>query len=222
MVALLVIVGLVAGVFLVSAGGPEPEEESAPPTEPCPPLEGSTERKTSFAGPPPECIDQNRSYLAMVETDVGTFNIDLDVQAAPQTVNNFVFLARNRYFDGVPFHRVKPGFVVQGGDGEKGDGTGGPGYTIADELPEPGKYELGSVAMANSGRPDSGGSQFFVITGPEGVALPPRYSLFGKVSSGLDVVKRIEQDGSPPGSPEGTPPNVVHKIVRVTVAESGD
>ena len=127
------------------------------------------------------------------------------------TVNNFVFLARNRAYEDVPFHRVIPGFVVQGGDVEKGDGTGGPGYEFADELPEQGEYEIGSVAMANSG-PDTNGSQFFVITGDQGVSLPPNYSLFGKVTDGLDVVKKIEADGSPGGTP-----TVTHKIVKVTI-----
>lgn len=221
-VALLVIVGLMAGVFLVSTGDPAPdpaEEESGQALE-CPPADGSGERRTTFAAPPPQCIDPAKSYTATVETDVGAFTIALDAQGAPRTVNNFVFLARSHYYDGAPFHRVKPGFVVQGGDGAKGDGTGGPGYTTPDELPEPGQYQVGSVAMANTGRPHSGGSQFFVVTGPQGAALPPRYSLFGSVTAGLDVVKRIEQDGSPPGSPEGRPPAVVHRMVRMSVSES--
>jgi cyclophilin family peptidyl-prolyl cis-trans isomerase len=107
-------------------------------------------------------------------------------------VNNFVVLARYNYYEGSPFHRIIPDFVIQGGDAV-GDplGTGDPGYSFDDELPETGAYEVGSVAMANSG-PDTNGSQFFVITGESGVALPPNYSLFGKVTAGFDVVEQIE------------------------------
>ena len=101
-------------------------------------------------------------------TSKGTMTIALDPPAAPRTVNSFVFLARYHYFDGIVFHRVIPGFVLQGGD-PTGTGTGGPGYKFADELPRPGRYELGSLAMANAG-PDTNGSQFFVISGPDGHA----------------------------------------------------
>jgi cyclophilin family peptidyl-prolyl cis-trans isomerase len=124
-----------------------------------------------------------------------------------------VFLSRYRAYEDVPFHRVIPGFVVQGGDVESGSGSGGPGYEYADELPEKGQYEIGSVAMANSG-PNTNGSQFFVVTGDQGVQLPPNYSLFGKVTEGMDVVKKIEADGSAGGTP-----TVVHKIVKVTIDE---
>lgn len=123
----------------------------------------------------------------------------LDAAAAPLTVNNFVFLARYHYFDGIVFHRIIPGFVLQGGD-PTGTGTGGPGYRFADELPQPGRYELGSLAMANAG-PDTNGSQFFVISGPSGMRLPPQYSLFGKVVSGLDVVAAIDAVGTQSGTP---------------------
>ena len=103
-------------------------------------------------------------------TSKGTMTIALDPLAAPRTVNSFVFLARYHYFDGIVFHRVIPGFVLQGGD-PTGTGTGGPGYKFADELPAPGRYELGSLAMANAG-PNTNGSQFFVISGPDGMRLP--------------------------------------------------
>jgi len=180
----------------------------------CPAADGSAAPRKSFPAAPPMCIDAAKSYRATVETDVGSFTIGLDAEKAPNTVNNFVYLARYHYYDDVPFHRVIPGFVVQGGDGEKGDGTGGPGYDFADELPKAGEYAVGSLAMANSG-PDTNGSQFFVITGPQGVALPPSYSLFGKVVDGLDVVKKIEADGT-----DGGTPSVTHKIVKVTINES--
>src|SRR5208282_3275839 len=138
-------------------------------------------------------------YSAEMVTSKGTIVISLDPLGAPQTTNNFVFLSRFHYFDGIVFHRVIPGFVLQGGD-PTGTGTGGPGYRFKDELPKPGRYELGSLAMANAG-PDTNGSQFFIISGPNGVALPPKYALFGKVVSGLDVVASIESIGSPSGTP---------------------
>jgi cyclophilin family peptidyl-prolyl cis-trans isomerase len=143
-------------------------------------------------------------------------NIVLDPIAAPQTVNNFVFLARYHYFDGIDFHRVIPGFVLQGGD-PKGTGSGGPGYRFADELPKPGRYELGSLAMANAG-PNTNGSQFFIISGPAGQKLPPLYSLFGKVIGGLDVVKAIDAVGTPVA---GKPKERV-TIESVTVTEHED
>ena len=144
-------------------------------------------------------IDAGKRYTATMETSKGTMTIALDPAAAPRTVNNFVFLARYHYFDGIFFHRVIPGFVLQGGDPD-GSGRGGPGYQFEDELPKPGRYEVGSLAMANAG-PDTNGSQFFIISGPDGERLPPQYSLFGKVVKGLDVVSAIEAVGTKSGSP---------------------
>jgi peptidylprolyl isomerase len=166
----------------------------------CPNPDGSSPKQQRFDGPPPMCIDPERRYQAEMVTSKGTMTIALDPSAAPKTVNNFVFLARYHYYEGVVFHRVIPGFVLQGGD-PTGTGTGGPGYRFEDELPKPGRYELGSLAMANAG-PDTNGSQFFVISGPQGVRLPPQYSLFGKVVGGLDVVATIDGLGSGSGKPK--------------------
>ena len=146
------------------------------------------------------CIDPARRFSAKMVTSKGTIVISLDPVSAPKTVNNFVFLARYHFFDGVVFHRVIPGFVLQGGD-PTGTGTGGPGYRFEDELPKPGRYELGSLAMANAG-PNTNGSQFFVISGPSGSRLPPQYSLFGKVVKGMDVVSAIDAIGTPSGKPK--------------------
>ena len=137
------------------------------------------------------CIDAAKSYTAVMETSMGTMTIALDAISAPLTVNNFVVLARYHYYDGVIFHRIIEGFVCQGGD-PTGTGRGGPGYRFADELPKPGRYELGSLAMANAG-PNTNGSQFFIISGPHGRRLPPQYSLFGKVVKGLDVVDAMQK-----------------------------
>ena len=179
----------------------------------CPPAAGSATREIAFTKAPPMCINPSASYTAIVKTDVGTFDIALDAKAAPKTVNNFVFLARYHFYDGVTFHRVIPGFVVQGGD-PTGTGSGGPGYTIPDELPKAGAYKIGSVAMANTGQPNSGGSQFFIVVGTQGEQLPPSYSLFGQVTSGMSVVQKIAADGG--ASPNGTP-KVVHKMISVTI-----
>src|SRR3954447_18219164 len=156
----------------------------------CPAADGSSPKKQKFDGPPPMCIDPAKRYTAEMVTNQGMMTIALDPGAAPKTVNNFVVLAPYHYYDGIIFHRIIPGFMCQGGD-PTGSGRGGPGYRFADELPKPGRYEVGSVAMANAG-PHTNGSQFFVVSGASGVGLPPQYSLFGKVVKGLDVVAQME------------------------------
>ena len=176
--------------------------------------DGSSPQRRRFDAEPPMCIDPAKRYTATMVTTKGTMVIALDPAAAPRTVNSFVFLARYHYFDGIVFHRVIPGFVLQGGD-PTGTGTGGPGYKFADELPAAGRYELGSLAMANAG-PDTNGSQFFVISGPDGVRLPPSYSLFGKVVAGLDTVAAIDAVGSRSGKPTET---VTIESVTVTEAD---
>lgn len=186
-------------------------------TTPCPPADGAKERTTTFDSGPQACIDPTKEYRAEVQTSRGTFNVELYAARAPKAVNSFVFLARNRYYEGVAFHRIIPGFVVQGGDANGNPpGTGGPGYSFADELPsgEAPSYEIGSLAMANSGA-DTNGSQFFVVTGDQGVNLPANFSLFGKVLDGMDVVQAIEATGSA----EGTPSEQT-TITKVTITES--
>ena len=162
--------------------------------------DGSSEKRQQFDAEPPMIIDADRRYTATMVTSKGTIVIALDPIAAPKTVNNFVFLARYHYFDGIVFHRIIPGFVIQGGDPE-GTGRGGPGYRFDDELPKPGRYQIGSLAMANAG-PHTNGSQFFIITGPHGAGLPPQYSLFGAVVSGGDVVQTIDAVGTQSGTPK--------------------
>jgi peptidylprolyl isomerase len=164
-----------------------------------PAVDGSSPQRRKFDAEPPMAIDPGKRYTATMVTTKGTLAISLDPLAAPRAVNSFVFLARYHYFDGIAFHRIIPGFVVQGGD-PTGSGGGGPGYRFADELPAPGRYEVGSLAMANAG-PDTNGSQFFIISGPDGVRLPPSYSLFGKVVSGLEVVAALDAAGTRSGKP---------------------
>ena len=185
------------------------------PTE-CPKADGSSPKTQKFSGPPPMCIDPSKSYTATMVTNKGTMTIALDPIAAPKTVNNFVVLARYKYFDGIAFHRIIPGFVIQGGDPLQ-NGGGGPGYRFEDELPKASSYKIGSLAMANSGA-NTNGSQFFIITGDAGVSLQPQYSLFGQVVQGLDVVKAIEEVGIP-GIEAGKPSEVV-KILTVTIKET--
>ncbi len=176
--------------------------------------DGSSPKTQRFDDAPPMVIDPAKRYTAVMATSKGSMTIALDPIAAPRTVNNFVYLARWHYYDGIVFHRIIPGFMCQGGDPE-GSGRGGPGYRFADELPAPGRYEIGSVAMANAG-PDTNGSQFFIVSGPDGVALPPSYSLFGKVVQGTDVLQAIEAAGSRSGAPSE---QVVIESVTVTEAD---
>jgi cyclophilin family peptidyl-prolyl cis-trans isomerase len=183
---------------------------------PCPAADGSAPRTSSFEKAPPMCVDPAKTYTADMQTSKGLMSIALDVKTAPKTVNNFVVLARYHYFDGIAFHRIVPGFVLQGGDPMQ-TGTGGPGYKFDDELPAAGSYKLGSLAMANSGA-NTNGSQFFVISGPTGTSLPPQYSLFGQVTQGLEVIKAIEDVGIT-GTQDGKPSEVV-KILSVTIKES--
>jgi peptidylprolyl isomerase len=169
---------------------------------------------TSFSGPPPMCIDPSKTYTAQMATSLGTLEIDLDAAKAPNTVNNFVFLARYHYYDGLVFHRIIKGFMCQGGCPE-GSGRGGPGYKFSDELPAAGDYKVGSLAMANAG-PNTNGSQFFIVTGESGVGLPPDYALFGQVSAGLDVAETMQAVSTAPGDR----PNDDVLIESVTITES--
>jgi cyclophilin family peptidyl-prolyl cis-trans isomerase len=182
-------------------------------SNPVPNPDGSSEKRQKFDAAPPMIIDPAKTYSATMATSHGTLEIVLDPLAAPVTVNSFVYLARFHYYDGVVFHRIIPGFVLQGGD-PGGTGTGGPGYRFDDELPKAGRYEVGSLAMANAG-PNTNGSQFFIISGPDGVRLPPLYALFGKVVKGLDVVATVNDLGSSSGKPRE---RVV--IESVTITES--
>lgn len=125
---------------------------------------------------------------AVITTPKGVIEFTLNTKTAPKSVSNFVYLADQGFYDGLTFHRVEPGFVIQGGD-PSGNGTGGPGYKFPDE-PVQGEYIYGAVAMANSGA-DTNGSQFFITLADVSKSLPKKYNLFGQVTKGLDVVKRI-------------------------------
>ncbi len=199
-----------------SAGGSGNTSPSAITTSAdCPADFNATLNKPSYPSYPAMTIDTSKTYTATVTTDVGPFTIQLDPKAAPKAVNSFVFLANQHFFDCIVFHRIIPSFVDQTGD-PTGTGRGGPGYEFADELPKTAspQYPLGSVAMANSG-PNTNGSQFFIVAGSQGESLPPKYTLFGTVTSGMGVVNTINASGSTSGTPT-TP----HRMVSVTITES--
>jgi cyclophilin family peptidyl-prolyl cis-trans isomerase len=198
---------------------PPPGDEGGQITgeTPCPATDHQGAKVSSFELPPPDCLEPGATYTAEVTTSQGSFTVELYPDKAPITVNNFVVLARYGYFDNTICHRAIPQFVVQCGD-PTATGTGGPGYRFADELPEAGEYEVGSLAMANSG-PDTNGSQFFVITGDNGAALPPNYSLFGKVIDGLDTtVAAMDALGNPASN--GVPPLGEIRIESVRISQS--
>lgn len=185
----------------------------------CPAPDGSSEKQQEFAEYPPTCIDVTKTYTAEIVTNHGPLTVELDAEQAPVTVNSFVVLARYHYFDDTVCHRAIPQFVVQCGD-PTGTGTGGPGYQFNDELPEAGEYQIGSVAMANSGA-NTNGSQFFLITGPNGAALPPQYSLFGQVTDGLDdTLPALDALGNDDPASNGVPPLEPIIIESVTITES--
>ena len=142
-----------------------------------------------MASPPPMTINVDALYKVTITTDRGDIVMELDPSLAPNTVNNFVSLARDGYYDNLTFHRVVPEFVIQGGCPE-GTGRGGPGYKFADE-PVKGEYTLGAVAMANAG-PNTNGSQFFICTVDGRHKLAKSYNLFGQVIKGMDVVLGIQ------------------------------
>lgn len=145
----------------------------------------------AMANPPAMEIDTNIIYRVTITTPKGDIVMDLDPRIAPRTVNNFIVLARKGFYNGLNFHRVEPGFVIQGGCPE-GSGRGGPGYKFADE-PVQGNYRQGALAMANSG-PDTNGSQFFICLEDLTGRLPKQYSLFGHVVSGMDVVSSTQRN----------------------------
>jgi peptidylprolyl isomerase len=179
-----------------------------------PPFDGSAPQQQEFSAPPEMGIDPAKRYTATMTTSLGEIVIALDALKAPKTVNNFVFLALNHYYDGVIFHRIINGFMCQGGD-PTGTGRGGPGYKFADELPQPREYQVGSLAMANSG-PNTNGSQFFIVSGGSGVGLPPQYSLFGQVVKGLDIVDTMQNVATGGGDKPKT--DVVIQSVAITEA----
>ncbi|MGQ9926752.1 MAG: peptidylprolyl isomerase [Chloroflexaceae bacterium] len=205
-VVVLLVLGLIAGLLISRAQTPEataptPAPASAPTAAPASaptsapaaaPVPGALPTATTytFSAPPPMTIDPARRYEATILTPRGEIVIELLPEIAPQTVNNFVFLARNNFYNGLTWHRVLPNFMAQGGD-PLGDGTGGPGYSIPAEFTDTLAFDQpGIVAMARSADPDSAGSQFFITTGPA-EWLNGQYTIFGRVIAGQEIVNGI-------------------------------
>ncbi len=166
---------------------------------------------TKYDSSPSMSIDPTKTYTATIETSAGTLEAEFYPQDAPIAVNNFIFLARDGYYDGIIFHRIISGFMIQGGD-PTGSGSGGPGYKFDDE-PVTRSYTRGTLAMANAG-PNTNGSQFFIMHADYG--LPPSYTIFGKLTSGEEIVDTIAE--APKGS--GDRPEEPVTITSITVVES--
>jgi peptidyl-prolyl cis-trans isomerase B (cyclophilin B) len=208
----LLAVGIVAAILISRGGGSEGDDgETVAGASGCRKVRAPEPRQADLAAPE-QSVKRGEKLTAVVETSCGTFEVALDTERAPKTVNSFVYLARQGFYDGLTFHRIAPGFVIQGGD-PSGDGTGGPGYSV-DEPPPPNlAYTKGVVAMAKTSAepPGRSGSQFFIVTGAD-AGLHPDYALLGKVSrdSGLDVVERIGRLGTRAQTPKQTV--VVEKV----------
>ncbi len=181
----------------------------------CPESPSTKLSKPTWTKAPALSIDPSKTYTATVTTDLGPFTVSLDAKQAPNTVNSFVFLADQHFFDCVTFHRVIPGFMDQTGD-PTGTGTGGPGYQFADEnLPSSSAaYTTGVVAMANAGA-NTNGSQFFIMAA--NYPIGTNYSIFGQVTSGQAIVDKINADGT---AGSGVPPRIIHRMLKVTIAVS--
>jgi len=173
---------LIAALILTVSCGSSSSNNSPLPTR----TTMSSTKKT-YTSPPPMIIDTSKQYTAVIETNKGKLVLELFAKDVPKTVNNFVFLAREGFYDGVTFHRVIPGFMAQGGD-PTGTGSGGPGYKFADEFTSH-KHGTGALSMANAG-PDTNGSQFFITYAPQ-PHLDGKHSVFGQLTEGMDVLQKL-------------------------------
>jgi peptidyl-prolyl cis-trans isomerase B (cyclophilin B) len=197
-----------------SAAAPAAQEQPGQ----CKDIEQPTPRDGGGQTKPSKPLDKSKAYDVVLQTSCGSFTIRLDQRTSPQAAASFVSLARNGFFDDTIFHRIVPGFVIQGGD-PTASGTGGPGYSTRDRVPRNAAYNPGVVAMAKAGNepPGTAGSQFFVVTGV-GAGLTPDYALLGKVTKGMRVVQAIGELGDPSSGGTGTPLQSV-AIEKATVRE---
>jgi peptidyl-prolyl cis-trans isomerase B (cyclophilin B) len=216
--ALVLTLVLALSALAVGCGGDDDGSDAGgtnlPPSGECESVEAPPAREPETREAPTEPLGEG-SYALVVETSCGSFTIALDPEQAPNTAASLVALASDGYFDDTTFHRVVPGFVIQGGD-PTGTGAGGPGYTTVDVPAQGSRYVRGVVAMAKSGAepPGAAGSQFFVVTGDD-VGLPPDYAIVGEVTEGLETVDRIDALGVGDG-----PPSQPVVITTITVQES--
>ena len=216
-----------AGCGSSSSGNTSSSAASTPPTGApastraanktgCSTVQAPPPRKAGGEKKPTSKLSASKTYTVTVDTNCGSFAFKLDVKDSPDTTAAFAGLVKRGFFNDLTFHRVVPGFVIQGGD-PAGTGTGGPGFSTVDPPPKNADYKLGTVAMAKTQTEPAGagGSQFFVVTGQD-AQLPPQYALLGQVTKGLDVVQKIGQLGNPT-DPNGTPTQVV-VMKKVTVS----
>jgi len=223
--ALAATLGLAAACNQAATPAAKSQAEQAPPkpaeSKPADqkPAAGAKPAGKAYSAPPAMSIDQNKKYTALIKTTLGEMTAELYPKDAPNTVNNFVFLSREGFYNGVIFHRIVKDFMVQTGD-PTGTGRGDAGYKFADELKGPQTYTKGTLAMANAG-PNTQGSQFFICHGPGAERLPKNYSIFGKVTDGIDVLDKIA--GVPvrqgPGG-ENSQPVEPPKIDTIQIAEA--
>jgi cyclophilin family peptidyl-prolyl cis-trans isomerase len=206
----LLAIGVIAAI-LAGCGGSDDGSDStatqAKKTSGCKEVEAPQPKQVSLEAPA-QTVKKGEKLTAVVQTSCGTFDIALDSTRAPKTVNSFAYLIEKGFYDDLTFHRIVPGFVIQGGD-PLGNGSGGPGYTVDEKPPANLSYTKGIVAMAKTevDPPGRSGSQFYVVTAAD-AGLPPEYALVGKVDKGYDVVTKIEKLGNPE-DPEGTPKQTV-------------
>jgi peptidyl-prolyl cis-trans isomerase B (cyclophilin B) len=196
-------------VFAAGCGGGDRNDAVSSTGSECETVEAPEARTASELAPPEGTLDPAKTWKLAFETSCGTFTVELDLALAPETTASLVSLAREGFYDDTVFHRIVPGFVIQGGDPTQ-TGTGGPGYATLDAPPSSVRYTKGTVAMAKSGFEPAGtsGSQFFVVTGGD-IGLAPEYAVVGKVVAGLDVVERVGELGDENEKP--TQPVVVRR-----------
>jgi cyclophilin family peptidyl-prolyl cis-trans isomerase len=212
---------IVVGVILIAQsgdGGGSSTAAASSVAAGCKQVEAPKPKHVSLKAPK-QTLKPGETVTAVVQTSCGSFDIALDTKRAPKTANSFAYLAEKGFYDDLTFHRIVPGFVIQGGD-PLGTGTGGPGYTVVEKPPANLAYTKGTVAMAKSSAqpPGSSGSQFYVVTGAD-AGLPPEYALVGKVDKGLGVVERIGKLGTPSEKPKQTV--LIEKITIEKVSRSG-
>jgi peptidyl-prolyl cis-trans isomerase B (cyclophilin B) len=213
----LIAVGVVAAILIGRGGGGSDSTTVASASGGCKKVAAPKPKQVSYSAPK-QTVAKGEKLTAVVETSCGTFDIALDSARAPRTVNSFVFLSEEGFYDGLGFHRIVPEFVIQGGD-PTGGGSGGPGYSVDEKPPANLAYTKGVVAMAKSPTepPGRSGSQFFVVLTAD-AGLTPEYALVGKVDKGMDVVERIGKLGTP-GSETGTPKQTV--LIEKIIIEKG-
>ncbi len=199
----LIAAGIVVAILIGRGGGDSDSTTTAASASDCKRVAAPKPKSVSFKAPK-QTVGKGEKLTAVVETSCGTFEIALDSARAPKTVNSFVFLSEEGFYDDLVFHRVAPEFVIQGGD-PTGGGSGGPGYSVDEKPPANLAYTKGIVAMAKTSAepPGRSGSQFFVVLSAD-AGLPPEYALVGKVDKGFDVVERIGALGTPAQKPKQT------------------